>query len=327
MKNKKRCLFLAVALLWVTASSATAQGINDLAGKRILILGDSITASGAYISAFDYLLNKYHVDKNFEVIPMGLSSETVSGLSEKKHPFPRPCIHTRLDNVLAMTKPDVVFACYGMNDGIYHPQSPERMKAYQDGTRKLLAKCKKAGAKVVLLTPPPFDPTMKPDKLADADAPDFSYMRPYKNYDDVLRDYANWVNKDLKDDALLAVVDFHGPLSAYFQERRKADPAYRSGDSIHPKADGHYLMAKKMYEAFGGKLPADLNTKSIEQQHATVTSDPLYKLVDERRKTRSSGWMPFVGYTRGKTVKKDSMDDAKEKDSQLTKQINELRSK
>ena len=58
------------------------------------------------------------------VIDMALPSETVSGLSENGHAggkFPRPDLLERLDQVLRISRPDVVIACYGMNCGIYQP--------------------------------------------------------------------------------------------------------------------------------------------------------------------------------------------------------------
>jgi hypothetical protein len=35
-------------------------------------------------------------------------------------------------------KPEVVVACYGMNDGIYWPQSEQRMEAYRQGIGRLI---------------------------------------------------------------------------------------------------------------------------------------------------------------------------------------------
>ena len=61
----------------------------------------------------------------FLSINLGLPGETVTGLSEPGHPFPRPNVHERFGRVLAGGKPDLVFACYGMNDGIYYPFSDD----------------------------------------------------------------------------------------------------------------------------------------------------------------------------------------------------------
>ncbi len=88
-------------------------------GQRIVFLGDSITNAGGYVQYVEaYLLARFP-DQKFELINLGLPSETVTGLSEPEHPFPRPDAHERLERALLKTKPDVVVICYGMNDGIY----------------------------------------------------------------------------------------------------------------------------------------------------------------------------------------------------------------
>src|SRR4051812_2182830 len=77
--------------------------------KRILFLGDSITYAGEYVDFVETYLDVHFPDRKFEIIDVGLPSETVSGLSEVGHAggaFPRPDLHERLDRVLAKTKPD-----------------------------------------------------------------------------------------------------------------------------------------------------------------------------------------------------------------------------
>src|SRR5947207_293350 len=101
--------------------------------KRIVFLGDSNTYAGKFIANLDAYLCTRFPDKRVELINLGLPSETVSGLSEADHPYPRPNVHERVDRALELTKPDVVVICYGMNDGIYYPFSEERFKRYQQG--------------------------------------------------------------------------------------------------------------------------------------------------------------------------------------------------
>ena len=72
------CLLCAVVL-------ASAQSAAALDGKRIAVLGDSITQGGTYVSFMDYFLHKALPRRRFEVYPLGLSSETLSGLSEPGH--------------------------------------------------------------------------------------------------------------------------------------------------------------------------------------------------------------------------------------------------
>ena len=99
--------------------------------QRIVFLGDSITQGGAYVEFIEAALIAQYPDSDKIIIPLGLASETVSGLSEEGHAggkFPRPDLHERLDRVLEKTKPQLVFACYGMNDGIYQRLGAVRTK-------------------------------------------------------------------------------------------------------------------------------------------------------------------------------------------------------
>ena len=303
----------------IIAAHAPPKRNVPLAGRRVLWLGDSITQNGTYVTDVEYLLERSFPTKKFDIVSIGLASETASGLSEKAHPFPRPWVHERLQRALDKVKPSIVVACYGMNDGIYHPQSPERMKAFQDGIGRLITAVKGAGAQLILLTPPPFD--LLPVRSAlPAAAPDFSFMAPYALYDNVLADYARW-ELSLKEPGV-TVIDLHTPLRDYLLERRKTDPGFSySSDGIHPDAVGHLLMARVILKALGlDQPPADLNA-----QTAAFGGDPLYKLVSDHRQTRSDGWLAYVGYTRGDTVRAGSVDAAEAKAGDLQKRIDTLR--
>src|SRR5205823_1636565 len=90
------------------APAASPSALPD--AKRIVFLGDSITWAGQYIEYLETILLA-ETDKRYEMLDLGLSSETVSGLSEPNHAngqFPRPYLHERLERVLDKTKPDLV---------------------------------------------------------------------------------------------------------------------------------------------------------------------------------------------------------------------------
>ena len=44
-------------------------------------------------------------------------------------------------------------------------------------------------------------------------------------------------------------------------------------------------------------------------------------MVHERRKIRSKGWLKYVGYSRGETVKTDSVKDVELKCSEMKQEI------
>lgn len=245
----------SILLFLVSAVTLTAALPPE---KRVLFLGDSITQGGGYIEIIDAALKAQFPESEIEIIPHGLSSETVSGLSEEGHAggkFPRPDLHERLDRALGKIKPQLIFACYGMNDGIYLPLGAERTKAYQEGMKKLRAKAAAAGARVIHLTPPVFDPVPIAQKVAPADKVDGAH--PFAGYNEVLDFYSDWL-LDMRDQQKWEVLDVHGLMKAALAEKRKTDPQFTfSKDGVHPGPEGHVLMARPVLEAWGLKVRAD----------------------------------------------------------------------
>ncbi|MEY4271294.1 MAG: hypothetical protein RL250_160 [Verrucomicrobiota bacterium] len=289
-----------LACLLASAVLAVAQSAEALAGKRVLVLGDSITQGGTYVSFMDYFLQKSRPQLRFELYPLGLSSETLSGLSEAGHAggkFPRPCLFERLGRTLETVKPEVVFACYGINDGIYQPLDEARFKAFQTGVNQLLDRCQAAGVKqVFLVTPPIYDFAAKAGEF---------------NYDSVMTAYAAW-EMQLKRPGL-TVIDLHTAM----RKARDARAEIFSRDRIHPGDDGHLLMARTILAGAGVPTP--------EVTAKEAMADPLFKAVDQLRKLRAARWMAHVGYTREKVVAPTSLGDAAEQVAKLQAKVDELR--
>src|SRR5262249_15295600 len=103
---------LAVSPLHLFTSSPPHDfPIKD--GQRVIFLGDSNMYAGMMVQYFEAFIYVNFPDRTIDVIDLGLPSETVSGLSEPDHPYPRPWLFERLDRALAKTKPNWVIACYG----------------------------------------------------------------------------------------------------------------------------------------------------------------------------------------------------------------------
>lgn len=260
----------------------TLSGAEALAGHRVMALGDSVTRDGRYLSFIEYYLQKQNPSLHFDIVNVGLASETTSGLTEEGHPGPRPCIHERLDLALADVKPQLVIACYGMNDGIYQPLNEERQKAFHDGVTRLVEKCKAAGAEVILVTPPAYDV----DCHGGLAAMKFDYNM-------VLNAYAEW---ELKTRPLGAtVVGIHVPVSQQIKSCRDANhPMHNPGDGVHPTEMGHFVIAKAVMAGLKMSLPDGDLAKQLAEVHA----DPLYQLVRQRQSVRGHGWLQYIGYTR-----------------------------
>jgi lysophospholipase L1-like esterase len=297
-------LVAVLAISWLPAPARDSLSAGSpsvvLTGRRVLVLGDSITQDGRYVTFIEYYLRRLSPAEKSDLISIGLSSETVSGLSEKTHPFPRPCILERVDRALKAVKPQVVFACYGMNDGIYHPASPERLAAFTTGVHELIARVRVTGAQLILFTPTVFDPLPIHDRTVPADAGEFGYAKPFVGYDSVLAEYAR-AELALNEPGV-TVIDLHGPLTTALLAQRSRTPAFSfSPDGVHPNDTAHLLMARIILETLGYSL------KGESADAVSIEKDPLFPLIRDRRELRSEAWLPFVGYVRGETFKSASV--------------------
>ena len=301
-------------LLPFFASTAHASDTLEfpLRAKRILFLGDSITHAGGYVAWIETQLRLQGVAPLPQIINIGLSSETCCGLSEPGHPFPRPDVHERLGRALAKVKPDVVVACYGMNDGIYFPFSKERFQAYQEGINRLIKKVHASGAKLILMAPTPFDPVPLQGKgrLLPAGQKKYAYDSIYEKYDDVLGRYGRWIMQ--QKNRVEMVIDLHRPLANDIAEKRKRNPRFTlAPDGIHPNAEGHRLMGQTILHAWGVV--------------STAEPDPeLLKRITHRTALLHDAWLSDIGHKHPRIKPGPPLEKAIAKARQLEKQIEPL---
>lgn len=261
------------------------------AEQRIVFLGDSITQAGGYIEIVEAALIATHPDRTWEIIPLGLSSETVSGLSEEGHAdgqFPRPDLHERLGRVLEKAQPQLVLACYGMNDGIYHPPGEDRTMAFQNGMIKLHQQVAGAGARIIHITPPVFDPLPIKDRVLGDGLE--SYPKPWQGYNKVLDAYSDWLANQRA--AGWEVLDLHREMNAALAGKRKDDPDFTfSRDGVHPGAEGHRLIAGPLLTAWG--LKANPDCTPLHPEGAGIL-----RAVQQKQALLKPAWLSHTGHLR-----------------------------
>lgn len=287
--------------------------------KRIVFLGDSITHAGNYVDQFEAFLALRYPDREFDVIDLGLSSETVSGLSEPGHAggaFPRPTLHERLDRVLAQTKPDLIIACYGMNDGIYEPLDEGRFAKYREGIELLRKKAADAGAKIIHLTPPVFD--SEPIK-ARTDPTGADPAKMYTGYDDVLAHYGDWLLSKRADG--WQVIDLHRTMRTILDARRSADPSFVfAKDGVHPNEAGHWVISMQLVgELSGTDRPAAMDL--MNRLRDPSFAPDFLKLIREREQTKGAAWLTATGHLRPGVKPGLPLPEAEAKAADLTKRI------
>lgn len=258
-------------LLFLAAMAGAAE-------PRVLILGDSIAYDGRWTTRVESALRGTPAYANAEILNLALPSETVNGLSEPGHArgmFPRPCLHDRLPSILRRTQPTLIVACYGMNDGLFQPLSPETFAAYKRGMERLVAAGKAAGARVIVITPP----------LHGAD----STKTSPQDYDIVLDTFAGWLTtKELEG---WEVIDIRPRLRTLISRERAANPRFRfSQDNVHPDDRGHELLADAVLEGLWAKLklPEAPQPGSVARQ----------KILGEAQRQLKLAWLSEIGHKR-----------------------------
>jgi lysophospholipase L1-like esterase len=299
-------VFLLLALLpnaWGQDSYTIPDSVH-----RIVFLGNSITYAGQYVSYVEAFLALDYPNRKFEVINVGLPSETVSGLSEPNHAdgkFPRPDLRERLARVLTQTKPDLVLASYGMNDGIYLPFDSDRFQAFKNGIVWLHEEVEKTGAIIIHLTPPVFD------------------ERKGAAYANVLDAYSDWL-MSLRSTNGWLVADVHGPMKKYLTERRLSEPEYAyAADGVHPNKTGHWIMARSILTYLGlRKLANDDDPKAPLAPFPN--GEQILWLIEERQAVMKDAWLTATGHTRPGMKQGLFMKDALTQSAEIDKKIAQL---
>jgi lysophospholipase L1-like esterase len=279
----------------LTPDEARADEVTfDLkGGERIVFFGDSITQAGGFIADVEVFLLTRFPGKSFTIFNHGISSETISGTSEADHHPRRPDAHRRFSHDVAAWKPDVVVACFGMNDGNYHPFEPDRFARYQEGIHRLIDRTRdETGARLVLVTPPPFDPYRR--SATDPNAVEYGYKFPAIDYDQTLQQYSRWLLTIGGQEKGLTVVDVHGALDGHLKRRRDHQVSFfLARDAVHPGPTGHWLMAQAILLAW--HAPAEVAEARIDAapKDPRVVAGAIRDLV-----RHGDGSLSFVWHSR-----------------------------
>jgi len=282
---------------------------------RIVFLGDSITQGGDYVTDVECWLFAQGI--KMDVLNLGLASETATDLTPaenaahlKQYGFGRPAASERLERALMATKPDLLFACYGMNDGSSLPPDESGTKRFADAITHLREAAIKAGVKRVVICTPPVQ-----DAKGDA---------KQKFHDENLARYTTWLLSKHTDG--WDVVDIHTPMCAALDDGRAKNPAFEfAKDGVHPGREGHWLMAREILtQFFGAKLDGVASAENLFPAHGAE----IRKLVHARMVLLFNAWMTQVGHKRpgvaGGPGAKPGLPIAQANDqaAEITKQIN-----
>jgi len=228
-------------------------------GDRVAIVGDSITEQRLYSRYIEDYLLMCVPELEVRVFQLGWSGERAPGFE------------ARLSNDLLPLKPTVVTLCYGMNDGGYKPYAPAVGEAYGKSMRAIVKAIKGAGAMPVVGAPGAVD--FNTFKRPDADA------NVYNATLAALRD----IDRDI---AREEGAPFASPHDHMIIAQKKAKAALGDAydvcgtDGVHPRQNGHLIMAYAYLKALGvdgqiGLITLDMTgANTVNTGHKILASSP-----------------------------------------------------
>ncbi|QYY35949.1 SGNH/GDSL hydrolase family protein [Ruficoccus sp. ZRK36] len=258
---------LALSAAHADTSAPRASVFKD--GDRYAIVGDSITQSGTYHTWVALYYTTRFPQLDLALTNCGISGDSTGGTLR------------RYGWDIAPFQPTVATVMLGMNDigrdKYGQPNPPQdvldyqmrKIEAYKENMTKLVKQLQDDGARVVLVTPSPYDDT--------ADLPSESYV----GANAALGECADFLTQMAADsNGEIELIDLHGPLTALNLEQQKTDPSFTitGPDRVHPQSPGHLAMAYFFLKAQGA--PAEVSAVGIDASKQSVTVARNAKVSD-----------------------------------------------
>lgn len=270
----KQLFSVVLAILFLLGGTLRAELFKD--GETVCFLGDSITHGRQYHSMiYAYYLTRFP-DRTIRFVNAGISGDNAGGALG------------RLEEDVLSKSPSTVVVMLGMNDvgrGNYVANPTEKQRAaqaaslnrYRANMDKLLGRLSnETSAKLVLMTPSPFDQTCVNQR--DNNQP---------GCNDGLGKCAE-IMRQLASKYRAEVIDLHGPMTAFNLQQQKSDPIYTliGQDRVHPGLPGNLMMAWLFLKAQGA--PALVSKVEFDAAEGRVVEAANATVSDVRRK--GDGW-------------------------------------
>lgn len=217
-----------IVWLLLLATSVIIMSFKLDKKKKVLFLGDSITAmgaqSGGYIKRIDSLINVEGLSDKYETIGAGVSGNKIYDL------------YLRLEDDVLSKQPDIVLIYIGVND-VWHKQSSGTGTDYDKFGKfyqAIIKKLKAAGIKVIISTPAVIGERTDYSNQLDGD----------------LNLYTNWI-KGFAAKEELPVIDLRKLFLEYdlVNNKENKESGILTRDRVHLNTVGNELVAETFWKA------------------------------------------------------------------------------
>lgn len=224
---------------------------------RWAVIGDSITQSRTYYAWIYLYYATRFPDLRLDAFNCGISGDSASG-ALRRYEWDIQPNHANVATIM-LGMNDVSRRLYGDSppDEANLSRREEVLQNYRQNLVDLTARLQADGARVIFITPSPFDET------ADISAPHQRGVNgALARCADLMREIAAETDS--------AVVDLHRPMTALNLRLQATDPTATivGRDRIHPELPGQFVMA--YYFLKGAGLPSTVSAVEIDASSTKV---------------------------------------------------------
>jgi lysophospholipase L1-like esterase len=256
--------FFALCLVASPSSGFAAEDQGLKAGDLVGICGDSITEQKIYsVDIADYLLMCQPQPK-VSAIQFGWSGETAPGFL------------ARMKNDTLPFKPTVATTLYGMNDGHYKAVEPATLDAYREAMTGIVETLKANGVRFIVVGTPGAVDTY----YYHRDAKETADVLPQAGvYNNTLEELGK-VGKEIAAKEGVAFADVHSAMIDAMTKAKAANGARFSVcgmDGVHPRPDGHIIMAYALLKGLG--CDGNIGTITVDLKAGTASATDGTKVL------------------------------------------------
>lgn len=259
--------------------------------SRLAIWGDSITEVTLYPRYVEMYLLASAGRKDIKVCTFGHSGETLSGMLSRQ-------------SDLQAFKPTIVSFNYGMNDTQYSVYTDEKGANFDKTMRSVLAMLTDKGIKQrIVAGPGAVDDNFFREKPEDFfRAAKAEGLTPAQAQNATLRRFRD-LGRTAALDTGSACADIHNRMiESYTLAKKVLGPKYGLGvgGSVHPSANGHFLMAYEILKALNcngeiGSIDIDMKGDArVSAGHSIVSSSGGVAVLDSSKYPFCYNYDPFT---------------------------------
>ena len=153
MISTARFSFILMSLLVLPQVAAAEFELKD--GDKVVWLGSTLIEREQRYGYWEAALTARWPDRNITFRNLGWSGDNIFGEARLAFDITNPALGLkRMVDLTLAEKPTVIFICYGTNESF---EGEAGLEKFEKGYEKLLDELKSAKARIVLMTPTPFE--------------------------------------------------------------------------------------------------------------------------------------------------------------------------